>query len=62
MEKRSFPWIYGTWVNKLNMAHNNTRSSKETNNACTKLTIAERVMKLEGLELRKVSISDNLRT
>ena len=24
MEKQSFPWIYGTWVNKLNMARNNT--------------------------------------
>ena len=25
MKKQSFPWFYGTWVNKLNMAHIITR-------------------------------------
>ena len=33
MEKQSFPWIYGTWVNKLSMTRNNTQLSKKTNNA-----------------------------
>ena len=28
MQKRSFPWFYGTWVNKLNMARNYQESTQ----------------------------------